>query len=88
VVGQQFGDVRPPKVTFHGHDRADFENAAEQIVRAFRRFRQFQGLAVDDVDGYMAIWQRDAVVQASEGTSTAAGRAGSQLRRTLGVVPS
>jgi hypothetical protein len=54
VVGQQFGDIQPPKVTFHGRDRADFENAAEQIARAFRRFPQFRGLAVDDVDGYMA----------------------------------
>jgi hypothetical protein len=61
VVGQQFGDVQPPKVTFHGRDRADFENAAEQIVRAFRHFPQFRGLSVDDVDGYMAVWQRDAV---------------------------
>ena len=60
VVGQQFGDVQPPEVTFHGRDRRDFENAAEQIVQAFGRFPQFRGLAVDDVDGYTAVWQRDA----------------------------
>jgi hypothetical protein len=85
VVGQQFGDLQPPKVTFHGHDRHDFESAAEQIVRAFRRFRQFRGLSVDDVDGYTTLWQRDAVVQLHGGTSTAAGRTGAQPR-TLGIM--
>jgi len=60
VVGQQFGDVQPPEITFHGRGRRDFENAAEQIVEAFGRFPQFRGLAVDDVDGYTAVWQRDA----------------------------
>ncbi len=57
VVGQQFGDVQPPKVTFHRHDRRDFMRAAGQIGRAFGRFPQFRGLSVDDVDGYMQVWQ-------------------------------
>jgi hypothetical protein len=60
LVGQQFGDVQPPEVTFHGRHRRAFEHAAEQIVEAFERFPQFRGLAVDDVDGYTAVWQRDA----------------------------
>ena len=60
LVGQQFGDVQPPEVTFHGRHRRAFEHAAEQIVEAFERFPQFRGLAVDDVDGYTAVWQRGA----------------------------
>jgi hypothetical protein len=43
LVGQQFGDVQPPEITFHGLDRHDFQQAAERIV-----------------DGYRAVWQRDA----------------------------
>jgi hypothetical protein len=60
VVGQQFGDVQPPEVTFHGLDRGDFERAAERIVEAFGRSPRFRGLAVDDLDAYRAVWQRDA----------------------------
>jgi hypothetical protein len=60
VVGQQFADVQPPEVTFHGLDRGDFERAAERIVEAFGRSPRFRGLAVDDLDGYRAVWQRVA----------------------------
>jgi len=61
VVGQQFGDVPPPKITFHGRDRRAFAKAAKQIIRVFGYFPQFRGLSVDNVDGYMAFWQRDAL---------------------------
>jgi hypothetical protein len=60
VVGQQFGDVQPPEVTFHGLDRGDFQRAAERIVEAFGRSPRFRGLAVDDLDAFRAVWQRDA----------------------------
>jgi hypothetical protein len=60
VVGQQFGDVQPPEVTFHGLDRGDFERAAARIVEAFGRSPRFRGLAVDDLDAFRAVWQRDA----------------------------
>jgi len=60
LVAQQFGNVQPPEVTFHGLDRGDFERAAARIVEAFGRSPQFRGLAVDDLDGYRAVWQRDA----------------------------
>jgi hypothetical protein len=60
VVGQQFADVQPPEITFHGLARGDFERAAARIVEAFGRSPRFRGLAVDDLDGYRAVWQRDA----------------------------
>jgi hypothetical protein len=59
VVGQQFGDVQPPEVTFHGLDRRDFGRAAEQLIEAFGRSSRFRGLAVDDLDGYRDVWRRD-----------------------------
>jgi hypothetical protein len=54
VVGQQYTDVQPAKVTFFGHDRRAFRREAEQIVDAFDGFRQFRGLSVDDLDAYRA----------------------------------
>ena len=55
VIGQQFTDVEPPKITFHGRSRRAFDNAAEQIVRAFGHVAQFRGLSIDDLDAYMAL---------------------------------
>jgi len=54
VVGQQYGDVEPPYITFHGYSRRVFRKAADAITEAFRRYPQFRGLSVDDLDGYMA----------------------------------
>jgi hypothetical protein len=54
VIGQQFTDVEPAKITFHGRSRQAFANAAEQIIRAYGHLPQFRGLSVDDLDAYMA----------------------------------
>jgi DNA-binding transcriptional regulator YhcF (GntR family) len=54
VVGQEFGDVQPPKVTFYGLGRAAFELAAEEITAAFDDLPQFRGLSVNDIDAYLA----------------------------------
>ncbi len=54
VVGQQYGAVEPAYITFHGQRRATFKRAAAQISAAFRRYPQFRGVSVDDVDSYMA----------------------------------
>ena len=56
VVGQQYGRPGPGEAhtSFHGRPRWVFKRAAAEITLAFRRYRQFRGLAVDDVDSYMA----------------------------------
>ena len=54
VVGQQYGDVEPDFITFHGFTRSQFQAAADAITAAFSGYRQFRGLAVDDLDAYMA----------------------------------
>jgi hypothetical protein len=56
VVGQQYGPAGPQEqhITFHGQPRRDFRRAAAAITTAFRRYPQFRGLAVDDVDAYLA----------------------------------
>jgi hypothetical protein len=54
VVGQQYTNVRPSKITFHGRSRRTFMHQAAQVVKAFARYPQFRGLSVDDVDAYMA----------------------------------
>jgi hypothetical protein len=56
VVGQQYGPAAPGEehITFRGKSRRAFARAAAEITLAFRRYRQFRGLSVDDVDAYMA----------------------------------
>ncbi len=54
VVGQEYADVQPAMITFHGRSRAAFRLAARNIARAYGHFPQFRGLSVDDVDAYMA----------------------------------
>jgi hypothetical protein len=54
VVGQQYGDVEPDSITFHGFTRSEFQAAADAITDAFEGYRQFRGLSVDDLDSYMA----------------------------------
>ena len=56
VVGQRYG---PPgqgeeRTSFYGRPRWVFRRAAAEIAIAFRRYPQFRGLSVDDVDAYMA----------------------------------
>jgi hypothetical protein len=56
VVGQRYSPVPPdgdPEeaiTTFHGLPRWRFWRAAAEIALAFRRYPQFRGLSVDDVD--------------------------------------
>jgi hypothetical protein len=54
VVAQQYGDVEPASITFHGFTRSEFQAAADAITQAFSGYRQFRGLAVDNLDAYMA----------------------------------
>jgi hypothetical protein len=55
VVGQQYGPAPgEDQITFDGQPRSDFLRAAAAITTAFRRYPQFRGLAVDNVDAYMA----------------------------------
>ena len=55
VVGQQYGPAPgEEQITFDGQARRDFLRAAAAITTAFRRYPQFRGLAVDNVDAYMA----------------------------------
>jgi hypothetical protein len=56
VVGQHYGPAPEDEAhtTFHGQPRWMFRRAAAEITLAFRRYRQFRGLAVDDVDAFMA----------------------------------
>lgn len=54
VVGQQFADVQPPRITFNGVGRRAFMKAADQIVEALGRAREFRGLSIDNLDSYMS----------------------------------
>ena len=54
LVGQQYADVSPAYITFHGYSRREFGQAADAIIRAFARYPQFRGLSVDDLDSYRA----------------------------------
>ena len=56
VVGQQYGRARnaeEEKTTFNGRPRWMFWRAAAEITLAFRRYPQFRGLSVDDIDAFM-----------------------------------
>jgi hypothetical protein len=56
VVGQQYGPAREEeaRITFNGQPRRSFRRAAAEIATAFRRYPQFRGVSVDDIDSYMA----------------------------------
>lgn len=55
IVGQQYGPAPgEPHTTFNGQPRSVFRRAAAEIALAFRRYPQFRGLAVDDIDAFMA----------------------------------
>ncbi|HEX3211565.1 MAG TPA: hypothetical protein VH016_03290 [Actinomycetota bacterium] len=55
IVGQQYGPAPGEEhITFHGQPRWVFRRAAAEIAVAFRRYPQFRGLAVDDIDAFMA----------------------------------
>jgi hypothetical protein len=56
VVGQRYGQADPEEAhtTFYGQPRWVFRRAAAEITLAFRRYPQFRGLSVDDVDAFMA----------------------------------
>ncbi len=56
VVGQRYGPPGPGEehTTFYGQPRSVFRRAAAEIALAFRRYRQFRGLSVDDLDAYLA----------------------------------
>jgi hypothetical protein len=54
VVGQRYGpEPEAPNTTFNGLPRWRFWRAAAEIALAFRRYPQFRGLSVDDVDALM-----------------------------------
>ena len=57
VVGQQYGPALTEEeaiTTFNGQPRWKFRRAAAEIALAFRRYPQFRGLSVDDLDAFMA----------------------------------
>jgi hypothetical protein len=59
VVGQQYGpvdeeDEEEANTTFNGLPRWKFWRAAAEIALAFRRYPQFRGLSVDDIEAFMA----------------------------------
>lgn len=55
VVGQEFTNVRPEKVTFWCRGRAAFRQAAAEITDFFGAdYPQFRGLSVNDLDAYLA----------------------------------
>jgi hypothetical protein len=54
VVGQEYTEEDPPRVTFHGLGRGVFRAAAAEIAAAYGHRAQFGGVSVNDVDAYMA----------------------------------
>jgi hypothetical protein len=55
IVGQHYGPAPGEEhITFHGQPRWVFWRAAAEIALAFRRYPQFRGLSVDDLDAFMA----------------------------------
>jgi hypothetical protein len=54
VIGQEFGEVYPQKVSFWWKGRAAFRQAASELVAAYGGRSQFRGLSVNDLDAYEA----------------------------------
>jgi len=54
VVGQEFTKVTPEKLSFWWTGRAAFRQAALEIAEVYGQLPQFRGLAVDDMNAYLA----------------------------------
>jgi hypothetical protein len=54
VVGQEFTKVTPEKLSFWWTGRAAFRQASLQIAGVYGQLPQFHGLAVDDMNAYLA----------------------------------
>lgn len=55
IVGQHYGPAPGEEhISFHGRPRWVFWRAAAEIALAFRRYPQFRGLSVDNLDAFMA----------------------------------
>jgi len=54
VVGQEFTKITPEKLSFWWTGRAAFRQAALEIAGAYGQLPQFRGLAVDDMNAYLA----------------------------------
>lgn len=54
VIGQEFGEVYPEKVSFWWKGRAAFRQAASELIAAYGGLPQFRGLSVNDLDSYEA----------------------------------
>jgi hypothetical protein len=55
VVGQEFGQVYPEKVSFWWAGRAAFRQAAEEIAAEYGQRPQFRGISVNDMNAYQAV---------------------------------
>jgi hypothetical protein len=54
VIGQEFGEVYPQKVSFWWRGRAAFRQAAGELTQTYGSKPQFRGLSVNDLDSYEA----------------------------------
>jgi hypothetical protein len=55
VVGQEFGQVYPEKLSFWWVGRAAFRQAVEEIAAAYGSRPQFRGISVNDMPAYQAV---------------------------------
>ena len=55
VVGQEFTEVTPEKLSFWWVGRAAFRQAAAELAAAYGGLPQFRGISVDDMDAYQAV---------------------------------
>jgi hypothetical protein len=55
VVGQEFTEVTPTKLSFWWNGRAAFHQAVAELSDAYVGLPQFRGVSVDDADAYQAV---------------------------------
>jgi hypothetical protein len=55
VVGTEFTEVTPTKLSFWWNGRAAFREAVAELTDAYGELPQFRGVAVDDADAYQAV---------------------------------
>jgi hypothetical protein len=53
VVGQEFSNVEPSKITFYSKGKRSFRSALYDIVARYRHTRSFRGVSVNDVQSYV-----------------------------------
>lgn len=55
MIGQETGNVQPERITFYNHTRTELAGNIQRIFSQFAPDKNFEGVAVNDLDNYLKL---------------------------------